>query len=184
MSQYISIPNEHFDNFPKWVIYIFPLFRLGDFLIGCCAGIIYIKRGLIVNKFTASLCELTTFLLILISEYIFVHQIGVMGTEWFRYTMLFTPTSVSLVFLFAVNQGIISRLLTCQPMLYLGNISAYTFLIHQMVIRYLDVIINKLFGISLNSYIKVFIALAITIACAEIFKKFELFYKEKSLYQS
>lgn len=173
LSQFTVLPGDHFDNYSKWVIYILPLFRLGDFLIGCFVGKIYIDKKITINKYIASVLEVVVVILIFVSEWIYVNKIGFLGSEWFRYTMLFTPSSVCLIYLFAINKGFVSKISVVKPLLYIGNLSAYTFLIHLMVIKYLDTICNRLINIGLTPWIKVVVALLITIVLAEIYKRIE-----------
>ena len=47
---HITLP-EIIDNFPKWATYILPIYRLGDFVIGCCLGYLYVNRRE-MKKFT------------------------------------------------------------------------------------------------------------------------------------
>ena len=57
---------------------------------------------------------------------------------------------------------------------YIGNISAYTFLIHQMVIRYLDVGYARLTrGGYCNPWVKLVIAFILTVFCAEVYIRAE-----------
>ena len=173
VSQFVNLSDFHIDNFSKWLVYICPIFRMGDFFIGCCAGCIYLKGRGGFNKICASVCEILIFCAIIGAEYIYLNQIGFLGAEYFRYGMLFTPFSVMLIYLFAIKKGIISRILTCKPLIYIGNISAYTFLIHQIVIRYMELIIGKFFREDLNKYIFTILAIIITIICTELYKKVE-----------
>ena len=48
-----------------------------------------------------------------------------------------------MVYVFALNYGKVSKFMTTTPLIYIGNLSAYTFLIHQMVIRYENILMNK-----------------------------------------
>ena len=67
-----------------------------------------------------------------------------MGAVAFRYNVLFTPSAVLLVWLLAVGKGVISRLLSAKPFLWLAGLSPYGFLIHQVLIRYMELAANKL----------------------------------------
>lgn len=174
-SQYIEIPGDFFDNFPKWFTYVLPAFRLGDFLIGCFVGKLYFEKRFTINKYLATFIEAATIALIFVAQWIYVHpeRFGIIGGDWFRCTMIFTPTSVLLILMFAINKGLISKVLTIKPILYIGNISAYTFLIHQMVIRYLEKVFLVMFNIKLNPWIMTIAALVVTIIVAEIYRFFE-----------
>lgn len=43
------------------------------------------------------------------------------GEEWFKHTLLFIPSSALLVYIFAVNRGIISKLLTNRVYMLIKN---------------------------------------------------------------
>ena len=178
---FINIDIPYVDNFSKWVTYILPVFRLGDFVIGCLWGYIFINRRNIINDCIAAIGEVVVLVCILISQYIYDNQIGFLGAESFRYNMLFTVSSVALVYLFAINKGVLSKVLTCKPIIYLGNISAYTFLIHQIVIRYIDLFASHFYGIEMNKYFKFICAFAITIICSEVYKFIENSVKKKKI---
>ncbi len=178
VTQFVNIPIVYFDSFSKWFTYIFPLFRLGDFIIGCCFGNIFLNKKFSLNKLSATIFEIVIFIILICSQFIYSNQIGFLGSEWFRYTMLYTPTSVCIILLFALNKGIISNVLNHKSVIYIGNISAYAFLIHQVVIRYIDTFSSKIIGHSLNHYILLILSFIITIICAEIYKRIE--YKIKN----
>ena len=170
------------DNFSKWIVYICPLFRLGDFMIGACWGYIFINAKKKINIFLASLIEIFIVLLIPIIQYVFDNQVGILGGESFRYNMLYTCLSVSIIYMFAINKGIISKSVSCKFLLYIGNISPYAFLIHQIVIRYIEFFNNQI-----DLYIKTILALILTIVFSEIYKimetiwinsKFRIYVKE------
>ena len=76
-------------------------------------------------------------------------QVGVLGATAFRYNVLFTPSAVLLVWLLAIGKGMISRLLSAKPFLWLAGLSPYGFLIHQVLIRYMDLAANK-FGLTVH----------------------------------
>lgn len=171
--QYLHIEIPNIDNFSKWFTYIFPVFRLGDFIIGCCFGYVYLHNKVSIDKVPASIFEITVVVTIYVVQTLFVNPIGFVGTEGFRYNMLYTPTSLCLIYVFALRNGVVSNLLTCKPVLYLANISAYAFLIHQIVIRYIELIASH-FEYSFHSnWEKLIIALVFTVFFSEIYLRLE-----------
>lgn len=142
------------DNFSKWFTYVFPLFRIGDFVIGCCFGIIFLKKDFTYSTVKSTLYEAITIILVLGQIYIYARQVGILGEDWFRFSLLFTSTSVPTVFLFSLNKGHITRMLRCKPLIFLGNISANAFLIHQVVIAYIDYLSKILIENSISKYTK------------------------------
>ena len=64
---------------------------------------------------------------------------------WWTYTVIFTISTCMIVWLFAKNEGYLSKCLVNRVTLYLGNVSSYTFLIHMVVFRYIEAICNMVF---------------------------------------
>lgn len=154
------------DNLCKWFTYIFPVYRLGDFIIGCNLGYLFLKQEKKQPTLSATFAEAFTILLTAVLLYAYSTQIGLGSLEWFRYTLLYTASSILLVYCFASNSGHITKLLSNKILIPVGNISAYAFLIHALVIRY----INKLFllknGYTLSSWKLTLVAFAITLICS------------------
>ena len=130
------------DNFDviKWLTYNFPLTRLADFAIGAFLGYLFLKRKTEINTALAGILETAVAALIILSVYISLSGKTILGRPYTRYTLLFIPTTIEFIWLIANSKGIISKLLSCSPMVKLGNLSTCTFLIHQLVLRYLKAI--------------------------------------------
>ena len=133
-----------------YLTYLCPLFRAGDFAISCCMGCLYRSRKEERTPYGAcSLLELAAVLFSGGCFFIAAGQVGVVGATAFRYNVLFTPSAVLLVWLLAIGKGMISRLLSAKPFLWLAGLSPYGFLIHQVLIRYMDLAANK-FGLTVH----------------------------------
>ena len=143
-------------EFSKWFTYIFPLFRLGDFFIGCNLGYLFLSRKTDISHVSTTLLELLTCLLSAFVLFLYNKKISIGEIEWIRYTLLFTVCSLLLIYLFASEQGYISKLITTKLLIYIGNISSYGFIIHSTIIR----VINKFF---LTPYAYIFSPLNLTI---------------------
>ena len=131
-----------------YLTYLCPLFRAGDFAISCCMGCLYRSRKEERTPYGAcSLLELAAVLFSGGCFFIAAGQVGVLGATAFRYNVLFTPSAVLLVWLLAIGKGMISRLLSAKPFLWLAGLSPYGFLTHQVLIRYMDLAANK-FGLT------------------------------------
>ena len=76
-----------------------------------------------------SLLELASVLLAGGCLSIAAKQVGVLGAVAFRNNVLFTPSAVLLVWLLAVGKGIIYRLLSAKPFLWMDGLSPYDILI-------------------------------------------------------
>lgn len=160
----IPIPGS--DNPSKWITYICPLFRLGDFFIGCNLGYLFLNSKNRMNQKSATFCELAVFFLIFLTQY--CRKTTFIGGEWCRYSIIYLPTSVALIYLFAISNGLLSKLLTNRLMIYIGNMSPYAFLLHQVVNHYLA---KYLAGsvIRSNQYLFYSLSLLVTLFLSQVY---------------
>lgn len=175
LTQYVHVST----NFCQWATYIFPLFRLGDFAIGCHLGYLFLQKRYSIKTFTATLSECLVVVLIIFSQFIFNGHITFSGTAWYRYTVLYLPSTIPLIYLFALNQGVISKILTNKVLIFIGNISAYAFLIHQVCIRYIDKFSPTYGYIAENIWVRFFVAFAATILLSVLYRQTEHYIKRK-----
>jgi len=146
----------------EWPVYTFPPIRALDFLIGCNLGYLYLNRNQDAMK-TSERSEKYTFyemfsLIVIIAENICYVKIYFRQTvfdnsgqvpypeRWWIYSVLFTMSSVLIVYVFVLSKGKLSKSLSNRFILYLGNISKYAFLIHFVVLQYIEVVCKKIFG--------------------------------------
>ena len=122
-----------------WATYFLPAFRLGDFLFGCMIGMlkdekkeISIKKGILL---TAELLLLVC--CIFLSYYGKKTYAGIFPSVILNYTTLYIPLAAGLIILF-LCRGPIAGLLTNRALVALGNISAYAFLIHNVITVYVN----------------------------------------------
>ncbi len=165
-----------FDNpdMVHWITYICPLFRFGDFVIGGYLGYSFAHiRSETINKRIVSAAECITIIIFVLIQYMCEHNICIWQYEVFKNTLCYTPLAAAFVFLFATEKGMVSRFLTWHPLVSLGNISAYTFLIHYAVIPYLRTILVGVLGLTLDPWVLFLFTLGISCACAEIYIKLE-----------
>lgn len=157
-----------------YLTYLCPVFRAGDFTISCCMGCLYHSRkqesGLPGGAF--SLLELAAVLLASGCLFIAAKQVGVLGAVAFRYNVLFTPSAVLLVWLLAVGKGIISRLLSAKPFLWLAGLSPYGFLIHQVLIRYMEWTADK-FSFTVHPVVWTLTVYLLTLCLSSFYKALE-----------
>ena len=157
-----------------YLTYLCPVFRAGDFTISCCMGCLYHSRkqesGLPGGAF--SLLELAAVLLAGGCLFIAAKQVGVLGAVAFRYNVLFTPSAVLLVWLLAVGKGIISRLLSAKPFLWMAGLSPYGFLIHQVLIRYMEWTADK-FSLTVHPVVWTLTVYLLTLCLSSFYKALE-----------
>ena len=112
-------------NFVRWMFYIFPLFRLLEFLIGMWIFNLWKEK-----KFAKSNTATFSMILLFISMY-FVGQ----APESFRYSILFVPF---IVFFFVSNlsdkKSLMLKFFASKPLILLGEASFAFYLIHQKLI--------------------------------------------------
>lgn len=164
-------------NFFKYFTKFCPLFRLGDFSIGCIWGrIIKLSETKIsrfdLSKRKASIGECTIFIvaagIIVLSKQPHTSMIA----KWiWNPTSVWLMCSVLLVIMFFLKKGMITEWLTNRKTLvWLGNISGEMFLIHYVVLFYSQGIQNRMLGnhASLNTWNKILtgiLELVVTILC-------------------
>ena len=160
-----------YDNFSYWFTYICPFFRMGDFIIGCCFGRLFLERKFEINLFWNQVMEIVAVIATVLALYIYTNRVGILGSEGYRYSLLFTPISVLIVYSFAGKKGILAKVLKLRPILYLAELSPYMFLIHQIVISYIGVFSKRIIGIEMKKAVLVIIAFSITMFASELYKR-------------
>lgn len=163
------IVKKHISFDLMWIVYCHPLFRLGDFLIGCFLAAMFRKR----KKYTktdirnASLMEMFAVIINIIACYINVNCGW--QTAWFSFTCLFIPSSAVLIYVFAVDAGIISKVITNKCSMWLASITPYGFLIHRIIlwISY-DVRIYPFLSEKCNKIFNIAMAFVVTVSSSYI----------------
>ena len=155
----------HTNDLALWVTYIFPPYRLGDFIIGCNLCKIYLNnnRKESLNNKIYTLYEIITLAVVAVSLYIFIYPFSFIPSNWYIHTIMFTPSSIRIVYLFAKKAGLITKLLTNKFMIFIGNISPYGFLIHNAVI-----IILKTTSMYSDKTLFVSVALLLTVTLSSV----------------
>ena len=120
-STFLPEINSFSDNFSKWFTYIFPIFRLGDLIIGCNLGYLFLNRNNTPSAFYATITESLSFLITGGLLYIYNAKISFGAFEWSRYTLLYTISSILLIYCFALNAGLITKFLTNRIFIYIAN---------------------------------------------------------------
>lgn len=121
----------------NWVYYIFPPLRLVDFTGGVVLGMCFLKIIENPNNFFDrlqhkyfSVLEVAALSIIvaatLISPYL---------PQTLRFGMFLIPFWSLVIFVFAWQKGIVSRILSAKSLIFLGNVSFSFYMIHQLIIR-------------------------------------------------
>lgn len=173
----------------KWVTYCHPLFRLGDFVAGGLLASILMNHREAVNRdsannqgsgaasgfaaaFTASLAEAAAAALCVFCciYYTMVPK----DLVWMKYSCLFMPANLFLIYVFALSRGIFSNLLSGKVMLWLADFSVYAFLIHRLVIYgFFDFVTRILHLDQINYPVIVLVPFVLTTAAVYLYSYLE-----------
>lgn len=122
------------EKFIYWFSYIFPVFRIFDFSIGCILAWIYMNSR--ITKTACTALEYITVLLLVLTHLVYTRTETLSSWEAFKYTQIYIPFSAAAILSFAVAQGPFVKLLTNRLTLFIAGISSDFFLIHQNIIRF------------------------------------------------
>ena len=130
-----NIPTIVSDDIVKWITYISPFYRFFDYSIAFIMGRIFINKSTSILS-VKQICFLQMFAFALIPFLQIIYYNGVNNSimDPFRYSLLFLPDAIILVLACAFDKGPISDFLSNKMFLFIGKISGYAFLIHQLVI--------------------------------------------------
>lgn len=152
----------------KWVVYICPLYRTGDFIIGLVAGYMYICMYNTQNLWGEvwhTAAEIV--IMVLMTIQVMIYSSGTVHAINWMLTLFWLPTSIFCVYLFAENKGAVSRVLSKNKVLiWIGNISGEAFLIHQICIKAAEYITK-------DKWIVAVIAFSATLICTVIWRWIE-----------
>lgn len=152
-----------------WSCYIFPAFRLGDFFIGCSLGSLFIRRGKEELPFiTATTLEALLLDAAVLSMLIMLDK----QRNWFTYTLLYVPSSVGLIYLFAQSEGGVSHLLQNTVLQRAAMLTPFAFLIHRPVLHYVEDGYKLATGNSIHPILLVSLAGMITLFLSIVYMKY------------
>lgn len=159
-----------------WFMYQFPMFRLGDFFVGCIMGKIFREKENFEREKNIVLWTVIEFGFAVASLLILLWPINIdfvllkAAKNWTtRYILL----AAGWIYLFVLKRGIFTKLCDNKVFVFLGNISAYMFLIHYVIVRYTSNIFEFM-EISLNVWEKsgvIIGELIVTIALSTLFSR-------------
>ncbi|MBR5177782.1 MAG: acyltransferase [Lachnospiraceae bacterium] len=163
-----------------WFMYQFPIFRLGDFFVGCIMGKIFREKGNFEqDKNNIVLWTVIEFGFAVVSLIILLWPVNIdfvllkVAKNWTtRYILL----AAGWIYLFVIKKGLFTKLCDNKVFVFLGNISAYMFLIHYVIIRYTSNILEYM-DISLNVWEKSVVIigeLIVTIALSTLFSRIRI----------
>lgn len=119
-----------------WVVYSFPPVRIIDFIMGVLLGLAFINHAPSSKEskpYTYTVLEMVT-LLVLIGVVMYSPNV----TQSLRFSVYFLPFWSLLIYVFALQRGYISRLLSNRLLVFLGEVSFSFYMVHGLVLRYLN----------------------------------------------
>ena len=132
---------------------IFFLYSDWEIVIGCCFGKVYGERaagaetglrGGLSLKYSAMELAATALTVGVLLWMKHGSHTNIVLTAFRNWTTLYIPLAVVWTYLFTVNRGVITYFLNNRLLVGLGNISGYIFLIHYVVILYVNNMLNFL----------------------------------------
>lgn len=167
------------DSILKGLTYNFPLYRLGDFTVGCLMGRLYTEC--LVKKYSLKAYTFLELIIIFISliivltnwEFVIYGKVFIGEGYWWGKTVAFMFPSITIIWLFMRAEGRITQLLRKSPLVNVGEISGEAYLIHEVVLRYIEIIMWKFFHIEINIFwtlIKMIAGFGITMVSVILWK--------------
>lgn len=126
-------------DFYRWITIHCPVMKLGDFILGCVLGKMYAdwkQQGTeeSYSKLKWTIIEIIAVACVIGFEYLFQATVRcnsiIFDGESFYSTVGFNVIAVALVLLFILNRGYVTKIIGNKVFVYLGDISAYTYLTH------------------------------------------------------
>lgn len=160
-----------------WFMYCFPVFRLGDFFTGCVLKRIFCECSVKnIGMARATIYEVLA-AAITVLALIWLHQKprNIILQALNNWTTIYIPLASVWVILFAVCKGWLTRILSNKAAVFVGNISAYAFLIHYVLIQYASSLLDymKTPAEGWSKAILVSAELALSIALSVLYKHFQ-----------
>ena len=155
-----------------WLCYALPPARFIDVFIGCNLGYLFQNTPSNGTEKNHTLYEITA---VCFALFAIVFNTIIDGNEHCTRVYSFTISSCMLVWLFAKGTGAISSIISNKVFLWIASLSAYAFLIHDVVFWYIEVtlyhsnILDKI-GYTWLGIIKLILGFAITMIISKGYK--------------
>lgn len=158
-----SLNSDNAASAHRW-LYRMPLMRLGDFVLGICAGALYVLN--LRSKFKVRIS--TSFLVPIALIFSIVAIYFIPTGNAFSWDVGYAIPLVFLLFAISINsKNIFSRWLSSNHMVFLGEISFAFYLSHVIVSQVIDVIARE----SLNFWAVVAIKFSLTLLASYVLYK-------------
>lgn len=159
------------NTFCKWVSYIFPLYRMGDFIAGICIANLFVRFDKDNDKIKSTILEISVIALNLLIIGLYQSDIEFIGKSWSQYSVGFLIAAAFFVLIFSGAHGWLTVILTNRMTVWIGNITGYAFLIHQLVIKYFKLILERISMDIINNLCTGIACYIITVALSCLYKR-------------
>ncbi len=124
------------EYFSEWACYMCPLFRLSDFFIACLAGVFYkeCKGKLALSNLSSAFLQIVTAAFGIFFFNINPATFPFWTRAFIRSDIIRLLLSVIWVYYFIEGKGLV-RLFSIAPLVALGNVSGFAYLIHWPVVE-------------------------------------------------
>ena len=140
----------------RYWLYAFPFARMPDYIVGFMAGYIFQNKALESEKADnprwCNGLEMLAVVWLLMFPYI---------PEAFRRAAVFLPAGIFAIYIFALDRGIFSTILSSPYLVRFGNHTFYYMMCHQIILRYVS-IMDKKVNFHMNQWFLALICLVIT----------------------
>lgn len=147
-------------------LYIFPIARIPEYFIGLVLGIGYLNRKNEKIK-ASSFFEILT--IVILSMMIIIQKNKIIPS-WMSFSLCWLIPNLLTILIFSYEQGIISKILKNKILIWLGDISMETYIIHQVMIINMSYIIGNVTNKAMKYFALIFIFSTIIIISSFIHK--------------
>lgn len=171
--------NESLSEFCKWIGYVCPVTRLGDFAVGCNLYYIFDNSKKEMSSTKATVYEILAILVTGISQVLFYFNAKKEIQDSMLY--LYIPVSMLCVYLFTVKRGFFTGILSNKLLIGIGDLSNYAFLLHRPTMDLLYGVI-KSGGLNHRVYDIIIFTLSTLIALllSWLYSKLRVYIKKKT----
>ncbi len=120
-------------NLNYW-LYAFPPARIADYAVGFFLGRLFTSRKLLIEMGVHKATVFETISIVVFVGYMLVFP---SVPEAYRQSSIYLPGALFVIWVFALNKGIVSKWLSSSIMVYLGDGAFYYMMSHQVVMRYM-----------------------------------------------
>ncbi|MDQ0194432.1 acyltransferase family protein [Paenibacillus wynnii] len=131
----LLLPQEKENTLFVWLLNIFPAMRSFEFIIGIVLGLLFLKLSKKNSIFTFKVANILEIgCLAVLAVLLFISKSLPLPNLKGLY---FTPIWTLIIFVFAYNKGVISKIISHKYFVYLGQISFSFYMIHLLVLLYM-----------------------------------------------